>query len=162
LIAVDTNILVGIVPEVSSTYGIHSRGKEYLTDGIKTAISGGSGYWHSQFVGSQWAKIVFQKHSTITQVRVTNRCGCSYRLTGAKVFIGQSHDNAETQCGRDIPSTEGCADAVLVCGEGMSGDYVVIRHINNSSLNIVEIEAYGNTRTCFFHSSCMPLYLMLP
>jgi hypothetical protein len=78
------------------------------------------------------------------QVRVTNRCDSDVgaeRLTGAKVFIGQSADsNAEIQCGGDIPATAACTDAVLACGAGMEGDYVIIRH--ESTLTIVEIEAY--------------------
>jgi hypothetical protein len=139
--------LFGIVPEVSSTYdkdGYTLQGS-FLTDGNKEHTGAKRGYWHStqdSADGPQWAKIVFLDRSTVAQVRVTNRCdGCAERLTGAKVFIGQLDDsNAEIQCGGDMPATAACTDAILACGAGMEGDYVIIRH--ESQLNIVEIEAY--------------------
>jgi hypothetical protein len=138
--------LLGIVPEVSSTYKIsqaHTLQGTFLTDGNKVHTGAESGYWHSNLSADepQWAKIVFHNRATIAQVRITNRCdGSAERLTGAKVLIGQSDGGAETQCGGDIPVTPACTDAVLVCGTGMEGDFVIIRH--DSGLNIVEIEAY--------------------
>ena len=138
------------MPEVSSTYG-SKYGKQYLTDGKKQHTSNTRGFWHSVPGKDQWAKIAFQERSTIDKVRVTNRCDCceETRLTGAKVFIGQSGGGAETQCGGSIPFTARCTDAVVVCG-GVAGDYVVVRHsywmLSGQSLNIVEMEAYTGRR----------------
>ena len=141
-----TNIVRGIMPEVSSNE--EPRNKNHLTDGIKIHAGPNNGYWHApSSASSSWAKITFKEQSTISEVRVTNRCDCcGERITGAKVFIGIAGTrNSEVQCGEPIPATNNCADAVVDCGLGITGDYVIIRHSGNFTLNVVEIEVYALT-----------------
>ena len=136
------NILLGIMPEANHTHLPDHHQLKYLTDGQKTG-----GFWHSRNDPNQWAKVTFKQRSVISQVKVTNRCGCDFCapwLTGARVYIGQSADaDAEVQCGGPIPTTGMCNDAVLECN--IEGDYVVIRKepSNPHALNIVELEAHG-------------------
>jgi hypothetical protein len=135
------------MPEVSSEHPDTDRlAKQYLTDGKKTT-DGDKDYWHSAESNTDpnaWAKVIFKQRATIYRVHVTNRCGgncCEERLTGGIVYIGQSADGTETQCGDPIPTTGACKDAVLECN--IEGDYIVIRKKPSShSLNIVELEAY--------------------
>lgn len=147
------NILLGIIPEVSSTYQNDTNGysKEYMTDGNKqhttnTLGSAGSGYWHSLggLTGkTAWAKVVFKERSSVHQVRLTNRCDQNGdRISGAKVFIGQSDSNDERQCGGSIPPTSLCSDAVVICE--IVGDYIIVRQSPGIILQIVELQAYGS------------------
>jgi serine/threonine protein kinase len=147
-----TNILLGILPEVSSvknTQDQNQQGPKFLTDGQKPHASYNQFWQSATSDNTAWAKVTFKQRSLISRVQVTNRCDCcDERLTGARVYIGQSADGDEMQCGDSIPAIGACEDAVLSCN--ITGYYVVIRKSNSRSpdkysdtLNIAELEAYG-------------------
>ena len=86
-----TNLLLNIAPEVSSSKHEPRLGPNFLTDGVLTT-GGDKKYWHSDpDDDSPQAKVTLAKTTTITEVRVTNRCDCcAGRLLGATVHIEQS------------------------------------------------------------------------
>ncbi|XP_006004939.1 uncharacterized protein LOC102347739 [Latimeria chalumnae] len=141
------NIALKGVATQSSVYDYRGV-PEHAIDGNNDANYGGLSCTHTQLEFSPWWRLDLQDSHAINNVIITNRADCcSERLSGVKVWVGDSldiHDITNLQC-TPCDSVDFPGPIVRFTCNGRAGRYITVLIPNRKAyLSLCEVEVLGS------------------